>query len=109
MHELGITQEIVALVAEHAGEARVTRVVLEIGRLSAVLPDAVCFCFDFCAKGTPLQGATLEIIETPGQARCRQCGETVQLERPFGWCRCGGSDLEWLSGDELKIREIEVT
>lgn len=108
MHELAITQEIVALVSERAGEARVARVVLEIGRLSAVLPDAVRFCFDLCAEGTPLEGAALDIVETPGRARCRGCGETVLLDRPFGWCRCGGSDLEWLGGDELKIREIEV-
>lgn len=109
MHELAITQEIVTLVAERAGTARVTRVVLEIGRLSAVLPDAVRFCFDLCAEGTALEGAALEVIETPGQARCRHCGEMVRLDKPFGWCRCGSSDLEWLSGDELKIREIEVT
>jgi hydrogenase nickel incorporation protein HypA/HybF len=109
MHELAITQEIVALVAERVGEARVTRVVLEIGQLSAVLPDAVRFCFDLCAEGTPLAGATLEVVETPGRARCRECGEAVRLERPFGWCRCGSSNLEWLGGDELKIREIEVT
>lgn len=108
MHELAITQEVVALVAEWAGEARVTRVVLEIGRLSAVLPDAVRFCFDLCSEGTSLEGATLDVVETPGQARCRQCGATVSLERPFGWCACGSSDLEWLSGDELRIREIEV-
>lgn len=109
MHELAITQEIVALVCERVAGARVLRVVLEIGRLSAVLPDAVRFCFDLCAEGTALAGAKLEVIETPGKARCRRCGETVTLERPFGRCACGGSDLEWLSGDELKITEIEVT
>ena len=32
MHELGIAQEIIAIVSERAGEARVTRVVLEIGQ-----------------------------------------------------------------------------
>jgi hydrogenase nickel incorporation protein HypA/HybF len=108
VHELAITQEVVALVAERAAGARVTRVVLEIGRLSAVLPDAVRFCFDLCAEGTVLEGATLDVIETPGQARCRRCGEGVTLTRPFGQCACGGTDLEWLSGEELKVKEIEV-
>jgi hydrogenase nickel incorporation protein HypA/HybF len=108
MHELGIAQEIVEIVAERASGARVTRVVLEIGKLAAVLPDAVQFCFDLCVEGTLLEGATLVIIETPGRARCRECGAEVRLERPFGRCECGGTDLEWLSGEELKIKNFEV-
>src|SRR5947209_17750774 len=108
MHELGITQEILAIVSEHSRGARVRRVVLEIGKLSAILPDAVRFCFELCSEGTVAEGAQLEIIETPGRARCRACDGEVVLERPFGRCGCGGSDLHWLSGEELKVKEMEV-
>ncbi len=108
MHELGIAQEIVALVAERAGGAKVTRVVVEVGKLAGVLPDAVQFCFDLCVEGTTLEGASLVIVETPGRARCRECGDEVSLDRPFGRCACGSSDLEWLSGEELKVKEFEV-
>jgi hydrogenase nickel incorporation protein HypA/HybF len=108
MHELAITQEIVSVVTERASGARVRRVVIVIGKLSTVLPDAVRFAFDLCAEGTPLEGAALEIIETPGRARCRACSNEVELDRPFGRCQCGESDLEWLSGEELSIREMEV-
>jgi hydrogenase nickel incorporation protein HypA/HybF len=108
MHELGITQEVVAIVASRANGAKVRRVVLEIGKLTAVLPDAVRFCFDLCAEDTPAAGATLDIVETPGRGRCRACGGEVVLERPFGVCSCGSSDLDWVSGEELRVREIEV-
>lgn len=108
MHELGITEEILAIVVEHSKGAAVRRVVLEIGKLSAVLPDALRFCFELCSAGTVAEGASLEIIETPGRARCRACGGDVLLERPFGRCDCGCSDLEWLTGEELKIKEMEV-
>ncbi len=107
MHELGIAQEVVALVSEHA-RGKVTRVVLEIGKLSAVLPDAIRFCFDLCSEGTPVEGAELDIIEVPGRARCRECGVDVVLERPFGRCECSSTDLEWLTGEELKVKEFEV-
>ena len=50
---------------KHAAGAKVNRVVLEIGKLSAVLPDAVRFCFELCSEGTVVEGAELEIIETP--------------------------------------------
>ena len=67
MHELSITRNVVAIVTERAQGQRVTRVRLEIGRLSAVVPDSIRFCFDICAQGTPLEGAELEIIESAGQ------------------------------------------
>ena len=66
MHELGITQEIIAIVAEHSKGAKVTRVVLEIGKLSAILPDAVRFCFDLCSEGTVAEGAQPGNHRNPG-------------------------------------------
>ena len=108
MHELSIVQQIIEMASEASGGKRVSRVVLEIGKLSAVLPDAVRFCFDLAAEGTPVEGATLEIVEPPGIARCRACGATLELTRPFGRCACACTDLDWLSGEELKIRELEV-
>ena len=108
MHELGITQEIVAVVTEHARGAKVTRVVLEIGKLTAVLADAVEFCFDLCTEGTVAEGAKLEIRAVAGRARCRQCGSEMALDQPWGCCPCGSSNLDRLAGDELRIKEIEV-
>lgn len=108
MHELGITQDIIEVVSQHAGGSKVNRVVLEIGKLSAVLPDAMRFCFDICAEGTVAEGAELEIIETPGLARCRACDGQVKLDRPFGRCGCGSTDLDWLAGEELRIKEMEI-
>jgi hydrogenase nickel incorporation protein HypA/HybF len=108
MHELGIAYEIVEIACAQAKGARIKRIVLQIGKLSAVLPDAVRFCFDLCTEGTSAEGATLEIIEPAGVARCRVCGSELTLDRPFGQCGCGNTDLEWLSGEELKIEEVEV-
>lgn len=66
MHELALATEVVSICAERAEGARVLRVCLEVGRLAAVLPDALRFCFDACAHGTAVEGATLDIIETQG-------------------------------------------
>ncbi|MBD2201958.1 hydrogenase maturation nickel metallochaperone HypA [Calothrix sp. FACHB-1219] len=108
MHELGITQNIVAIVQEHANGKKVSRVLLEIGKLSAIMPDAIRFCFDICAQGTVLAGAKLEILEIPGLAECRQCGAKIPLEKPFGVCQCGSVQLDLITGEELKIKEIEI-
>jgi hydrogenase nickel incorporation protein HypA/HybF len=108
MHELGITQQIVECVANRANGSIVKRVVLEIGKLTVVLPDAIRFCFDLCAEGTVAQGAELEIREIPGLARCKACGADVALERAFERCVCGNSDLDWITGEELRILEMEL-
>ncbi|HEV8245612.1 MAG TPA: hydrogenase maturation nickel metallochaperone HypA [Polyangiaceae bacterium] len=108
MHEMALTQDLLELVSERFADRRVTRVILEVGKLAAVVPDAFRFCFELCAAGTVAEGAALEIVETPGSARCRGCESTVALETFFASCVCGSSDLELLTGDELRLKAVEV-
>lgn len=108
MHELAITQGVVDQISERLGDAKVTRVALEIGRLSGVVCDSVRFCFDVCAQGTTLEGARLEIIQTAGCARCRECGACFGVDDLFALCQCGSADLELIAGQELKIHEVEL-
>ena len=108
MHELAITESVVSTVVDCVGGKIVTRVVLEIGVLSGVVPDALRFSFELCTAGTLLEGAVLEIVDVAGRARCRACGAEVELPDLIAVCTCGGIDLELLSGNELRIREVEV-
>jgi len=108
MHEMGITRSIVAIVAEQAAGRKVTRVTLEIGKLSAVMPDAIRFCFDVVARGSVLDGADLDIIEIPGRAHCLDCGDEVVLTGLVGRCACGSRRLERVSGEELNIKSMEL-
>ena len=108
MHELGITHQIVEAVTSQSGGAKITRIRVEIGKLSGVMADAVRFCFDACASGTLAEGATLEIIELPGLAWCLECAKEVSLDEPYGRCSCGNVLLQWISGHELKLKDMEV-
>lgn len=108
MHELSIANAIVEACAERASGSRVIRVRLEIGRLSGVLPDAVRFSFDVCARDTVVEGAALEIVETTGRAVCRDCDSEVTLVRLVGRCGCGSANLRVIAGEELKVKEMEL-
>ena len=108
MHELSITQNIVAIATDHANGARVCRITLEIGQLTAIMADSIRFCFDVCAQGTPLESATLDIIERPGIGQCRVCGNQLALDQPFGVCDCGSIQLDIIQGEELTIKELET-
>jgi hydrogenase nickel incorporation protein HypA/HybF len=107
MHELSLATAVVEACAEHAAGARVLRVRVEIGQLAAVLPDALRFCFDICAQGTVVEGAELDILETPGRAICQGCGCTMALASPFGRCDCGGV-LRVVAGDEMRVKDMEI-
>ncbi len=106
MHELSITRSIVAIVSERANGAKVAQVTLEVGKLSAVVPDAIRFCFDIVAKGTVLEGAQLDVIEIPGRGRCRDCGSELELRQFVERCTCGSANVERLAGEELTIKQM---
>ena len=108
MHELAITQSVVDAITERTSGARVTLVRLDIGRLSGVVPEAVAFCFELVAEGTPLHAARLEISEPPGRARCHTCSAEFALDQLLLLCACGSADVEVLAGRELMIRSVEV-
>jgi hydrogenase nickel incorporation protein HypA/HybF len=109
MHELAITESMIAAVAERVGPARVARVRLQVGTLAGVVPEALRFCFDVCARGTILEGAALEIDEIPGRGRCRRCGAEIAMASFVdGCCACGSVELDLISGQELRIKNVET-
>jgi hydrogenase nickel incorporation protein HypA/HybF len=108
MHELGVTMEIVDAAALRAAGRAVRKVRVEVGRLAAIMPDALRFCFEVCAKDTVVEGAELILEWVPGRGRCRACDTIVELHVPYGVCSCGAHDLELVSGHEIVVVDMEV-
>ena len=112
MHELGVAERLLEIVEQEArpyAGARVRRISLRIGRLSAVVPDALRFAFDAITRGGMAEGAVLEIEEVPLSIRCHVCAEAFTTDDPFMICpRCGAADVELVSGRELEIRSMEI-
>lgn len=109
VHELSIAQSVVDAVCERAGDRRIITVRLEVGRLCAVVPDSLLFCFDVVTAGTHAEGASLCIDEVPASARCRACGDSFSPPDMFLLCPCGSADVEVLAGQELRILSMEVS
>jgi len=108
MHELAISRNILAIVEEAAKGRRVRRITLDIGKLSGVMSQAVAFCFDAVARGTALEGTSLDICEIEGRCRCRDCGLEFAADTLYQPCPCGSHRLDRLQGEELKIRTMEL-
>lgn len=112
MHELGIMQNIVDTIEGYARQKsirKIRKVILEVGAMSGVIPDALEFSFGFCTKQTVLEGAMLEIIKIKAVGRCKSCGGNFDLLTDCFSCQnCGAADWEMISGRELMIKGLEV-
>ncbi|SOB89832.1 hydrogenase-3 nickel incorporation protein HypA [Rhodobacter sp. JA431] len=112
MHEMSIVEGIRSVI-EDAGRTqgfeRVTKVRLEIGRMSGVEIGALEFAFDVVMNGSIAEGAELEILNIPGKALCFDCEKTVEVEHRLDTCpSCGGARLLVQGGDEMRIKDLEV-
>lgn len=112
MHEMSLAEGVLQLVEETArreGAKRVKLVVLEIGRMSSVQPEALTFCFDVVTRNSVAEGAALEIVDVPGAGWCMQCAATVPMTELYGSCpTCGSYQVQPTGGTEMRVREIEI-
>ena len=104
-----------ALVRRHAAEQqahRVDRVVLRIGTLAGVEPDALRFAFDVVSRGTVVEGAVLEIEPVPAVVFCPGCRREFAVDEGsciFTCPGCGDLCGEIRRGRELELSRIEMS
>lgn len=113
MHEMGIALEMIKIVMDsipaHLKNPKVEKINLKVGKLAAVVPDSLDFCFQVASKGTPVEGALLHIEEIPVVVLCRECGHKWTAINPVFICeKCDSGTVELISGRELDIVSIEV-
>ena len=112
MHEMSICLSMIDLIRDQQPKERFTRVkriVVEIGALSHIDPEALRFCFDAAARGTLAEDGALEIREVAAVAWCHDCLQSVEIpERGAACPRCNGNKLIVQEGDEMKLKELEV-
>ncbi|MCW5600992.1 hydrogenase maturation nickel metallochaperone HypA [Nitrosomonas sp.] len=112
MHEMSLAEEVMQIIQEAAHRqsfARVKTVWLEIGQLACVEQAAFRFCFDIITRDSIAQQARLEILEISGLGWCHSCAQEVPMTTLHDVClRCGRYGLVVLSGDDLRVKELEV-
>ena len=112
MHEISLLENVREILESHAQSqnfTKVSRVTLEIGKLSCVEPEALRFGFDVVMKGSLADGAELVITEASGIGRCRQCGRQSVIETLYDPCAvCGCPYVDVIQGAEMKIKDLIV-
>lgn len=112
MHEMALCLSLLDLIRDQQradGFSDVRRVVVELGRLGHVDPEALRFAFEAARGGTPARGAELDIRQIEGRAWCIDCRASVAVARRGDCCPlCGGQALVVERGEELRLKALEV-
>ena len=79
MHEMPITQSFLNIALEYSKGRKVTDIYLQVGRMSAIVPETVDVFFEHLSKGTLAEGAKLHFDIKPIEMTCQDCGVQMDL------------------------------
>jgi len=112
MHEMSIAQSLLEIVEDTLKEnphSKLKKVVVKVGELVAVVPDSLQFCYQALTADTPLEGSELVIELIPVAASCQDCRKEFKVDSFFFICpHCESTNVKILSGQELRVSELEV-
>lgn len=112
MHELGIVYEILKTVDEVSREQeleKVTKITLQVGEMSGVLPDYLVACWEMIRSETDYPDMEMVTETLPVIGMCRDCCKLYRLNACGRQCPyCGSSSYDIVTGREFKIKNIEA-
>ncbi len=112
MHEASIAIDLVQMVIEQAelhDATAVTRVVVRLGMLSSVIPEALYFAWTSAREDTIAELANLEIHTVPATAICTTHGTvTLNLQRGIRCPICDAPTPQIITGEELELDSLEL-
>lgn len=112
MDGMTVTREMLKQLIEKAqseGANRIVKIVLEVGEMSGLNAKELKNHFEALSRDTLAEGAVLSITEIPLMVRCLSCsGEFVASGFQMTCASCGGIATELISGNELRVKEMEV-
>ncbi len=115
MHELGIVFSIIREVRKTAlenGCRRVSKVTMDIGEVSTVVPYYLedCWKWAVAKEDELMRGCALEVNVMKAVTLCRDCGNEYPTVEFAKICpRCGSGNTILLRGNEVEIKQMEAS
>ena len=112
VHEFSMVTELLSITEEKAIAAGITRlsnIEIEVGELTALVPELMEFAFDQLKEGQLLKDAKLVVKVIPLLVRCRECGvEFHPPDAPVAICPiCDCRRVEVIKGREANLVRLE--
>lgn len=112
MHELSLCQSLVrqaSRVASEHGARHIRRISVRIGLLSGVEAELMQHAFPFASRGTPAEGAQLDMELCPVRVYCPQCNRDSEVSPNNLNCpHCGQWQTLLSGGEELLLASIDL-
>lgn len=113
MHELGIVVHVIEQVEQVAKQnnvQKVTKLTLEVGEVSSVVPSLFTDCFEWSKKKSEyLKDCELELVILEGISYCEDCEQTYKTTEYAKQCpHCGSHNTYLVTGNEITIKDLEV-
>ncbi len=113
MHELGICDALLKMVDKIAQDEQlegISKITVEVGTLSGVIPKYLEDCWEAVVDGTGYMDTRFVVEVLEGKARCLDCGHefTAGFNDRLVCPACGGDKLTPISGRDLTLKEIEA-
>jgi hydrogenase nickel incorporation protein HypA/HybF len=107
MHEMSVASSLMrSVLSQMQGRnlTKISQIVISVGPLSGVSPEALHFSFDTLRAGTALELTELVIQESDLMTLCSRCASSFPTSMTIDCCPCCGSgDLFIRGGDDLDI------
>lgn len=112
VHELSVCQALLIQIADITagrGAVAVERITIEMGPLSGLDPALLASAFAIARAGGCAAHAELVIESTAVTVACTACGAQSKTASNHLVCAaCGGFRTRIVSGDELRLRRVEL-
>jgi len=112
MHESSVARQILAAVLERAAREQAVRICAVRGWVAeteSLSPQSLAFHFAAHARGTPADGAHLDLLLVRVDASCRTCGSTYAPDHHLLLCpACGSTDATLLGRTGIGVESLEV-
>jgi hydrogenase nickel incorporation protein HypA/HybF len=113
MHELSLMEAVrdqALAAAQSEGSSRITVIILRIGSLAGVEPEALRFAHTVVMAGTIAAGAELRIEVVIARFFCEPCQQAFDAEQGDCLCpRCGSFSRRLLQGRELELTSLQLS
>lgn len=112
MHEFTITKSILSIVLQKAYDVKarnITKIDLQVGRLTGYVPECIRLQFDILSRNTLAAGASLVFHQPETKLYCRKCDHYFQSDSLDLVCpQCHNLEIDILSGSELSVLSMDV-
>ncbi len=112
MHELAITQNLIAMIEIECKKHQIqnpTKIIVDLGLFTTYSKDSILFYFNILRKELPfLQKTKLQIKVLQGKIQCADChSESIVKDPHIILCqKCHSFNVQILQGREIILKEI---